>query len=222
MNPAALLALMRLVSPSLPVGAYAYSQGLEWAVEAGAVRDEASLEAWLRGVLDHSLATLDLPLLARMHAARTAGEHALAAQLDRELMAWRDCAEARLEERQTAHALARVLTEAGLAEAGEAARQGVATFAGLFALACAAWGVPARECLLGFGWSWSENQVLAGVKLVPLGQSAGQRVLSGLSQAIPPAVERAMKKDTQLSGSTPGRSMAQMRHESQDVRLFRS
>lgn len=223
MTPASLLGLLRLASPALPVGCYAYSQGLEWAVDSGAVRDEAGLERWLSGILRHALATLDLPLLARMHRSREQGDEDDAVRLDRELLAWRDSREARLEETQTGSALAKVLADSGIEAARACLGRGQATYLGMFALACAAWGIPERECLLAFSWAWAENQSLAGVKLIPLGQSAGQRVLAGLAQRIPACVDCALENPPSVPHTSAfGRSMAQLRHERQDVRLFRS
>ena len=167
MTPASLLCLLRLASPALPVGCYAYSQGLEWAVGSGAVQDEDGLERWLAGILRHCLATLDLPLLARLHRAWKQGDRDEAWRLDREVLAWRDSREARLEETQTGNALAKVLADSGV-EAAQASR-GRATYLGMFALACAAWGIPERECLLAFAWSFAENQTLAGGEAHPAG-----------------------------------------------------
>ena len=221
MTPASLLCLLRLASPALPVGCYAYSQGLEWAVGSGAVQDEDGLERWLAGILRHCLATLDLPLLARLHRAWKQGDRDEAWRLDREVLAWRDSREARLEETQTGNALAKVLADSGV-EAAQASR-GRATYLGMFALACAAWGIPERECLLAFAWSFAENQTLAGVKLIPLGQTAGQRILAKIARLIPDCAQAGQDAGSGLPHSSAfGRSLAQLRHERQGVRLFRS
>ena len=227
MTPQALLHLLRLASPALPIGGYAYSQGLEQAVQAGVVTSEESLCGWLEGLACSGLATLDLPMLVRMHRAWAMADEAaalaLALALDGELMAWRDCAEARLEERQMGGALAGILAESGLEAAKVLAVSGQATYLGAFALACAAWAIPERDGLLAFAFSWAENQVTAGVKLIPLGQKAGQRVLARLMDPLEKAVDMALKHSGEaLCSSTPGRSLAQLLHAGQHARMFRS
>lgn len=223
MTPLALLQLLRLASPALPVGGYAYSQGLEHAVQAGQVDSGESLSQWLQGLLANGLGTLDLPLLARMRLTWEAGDEAAAHALNLELLAWRDCAEARLEERQMGNSLAGVLAESGVQAAVPLLEGGAATYLGCFALACSAWGVPERDTLLAFAFNWAENQVTAGVKLVPLGQKAGQRVLAGMLAPIERAVREALEHpEDALFSSTPGRSLAQLLHAGQHARMFRS
>src|SRR5579863_337270 len=165
-DPHALLRLFHLVSPALPVGAYAYSQGLEYAVHAGWVHDEASTFDWLQGLVRHALGTLDLPLLARLHAAFRSDDAAAVQRCNAELIAARESSELRAEERHLGSALAKVLIELGLPEAS-AWRQRDPAFATLFSLAAVRWGVAAAPTLSGYAWAWCENQVLAAVKLVP-------------------------------------------------------
>ena len=223
MNPSSLLHLLRLASPALPIGGYAYSQGLEWAVHQGWVDSEQSLFLWLEGLLQNGMATLDLPMLARMHRAWSSGDEDLALALGRELLAWRDCAEARLEERQMGGSLAKILVEAGVVMAQRLVAVGSATYLGAFALACSAWNIPERDSLLAFAFSWAENQVTAGVKLIPLGQSAGQRVMARMMEPLESAVQLALEHAAEeLVSSTPGRALGQLLHANQDVRLFRS
>jgi len=223
MKPSSLLRLLRLASPALPIGGYAYSQGLEWAVRQGDVHSEESLEAWLAGILRCALATLDLPLLARMHRAWARGDERAALALGRELLAWRDCAEARREERQMGGSLAGILLEEGLPGAAALLGEGCATYPGAFALACCAWSIPERDCLLGYAFAWAESQVTAAVKLVPLGQTAGQRVLTRLTAPLERAVLAALEHgEAPLHTATPGRGLAQLLHAGQDARLFRS
>jgi urease accessory protein len=196
---------------------------LELAVHQGWVDSEQSLSLWLDGLLQNGMATLDLPLLTRMHRAWTKGDENSALALGKELLAWRDCAEARLEERQMGGSLAKVLVEAGIAPAKRLITDESATYLGAFALACSAWSIPEKDSLLAFSFSWAESQVTAGVKLIPLGQTAGQRVLARMMVAIDHAVQSALEHaDEELFSSTPGRSLAQLLHAGQDVRLFRS
>jgi urease accessory protein len=206
----------------LPVGAYAYSQGLEYAVQAGWVRDEASALEWLQGLLVQGLGTLDLPILLRLHRAWGANDAAALNYWDAQLMASRESAELRAEERHLGGALARVLKELEIPEA--LAWDGPSPcFATLFALAAVRWEIGEAQTLSGYLWAWSENQMLAAVKLVPLGQSAGQRVLYRLSAAIPQIVEQAtLIDDSAIGVGVVSQALASALHETQYSRLFRS
>jgi urease accessory protein len=222
LSPQALLRLCHLVSPALPVGAYAYSQGLEYAVQAGWVCDEASTLDWLQGLSRFGLGTHDLPLLLRLHAAWSSGEVAMVEAWNARLIAARETSELRAEERHLGQALARVLVELELPEAQPWFDRSVA-YATMFSLAAVRWQIPARETLSGLLWSWTENQVLAAVKLVPLGQSAGQRLLRRLSDAIPDIVGEAMAlPDEGIGVGVISQVLASALHESQYSRLFRS
>jgi urease accessory protein len=221
-DPQALLRLCHLVSPALPVGAYAYSQGLEYAVHAGWVHDEASTLEWLQGMSAGSLGTLDLPLLLRLHRAWSGADIPGVRHWNAQLIAARETSELRAEELHLGRALARVLVELELVEAGEWMKA-PAAFATLFSLAAVRWHIEARDAMSGYLWAWSENQVLAAVKLVPLGQSAGQRLLHRLTAAMPAIVERALTLgDAAIGVSTPSQALASALHESQYSRLFRS
>jgi urease accessory protein len=218
----ALLRLCHLVSPALPVGAYAYSQGLEYAVQAGWVHDEASMAEWLHGLSRHALATLDLPILSRLHAAWAQADDAAAADWNSRLVASRETAELRAEDLHLGRALARVLVELEIAPA-RAWREASPSFAVMFALAAVHWSIPVSSTLGGYLWTWAENQVLAAVKLVPLGQSAGQRLLHGLIGRIPPLVEHARAlPDADIGVGAIAQALASARHETQYTRLFRS
>ncbi len=218
----ALLRLCHLVSPALPVGAYAYSQGLEYAVHAGWVHDETSTLEWLQGISGASVGTLDLPILLRLHRAWSIADLPGVRHWSAQLLAARETSELRAEELHLGGALARVLVELELSEAGEWIEP-AAAFATLFSLAAARWHIDARDAMSGYLWSWSENQVLAAVKLVPLGQSAGQRLLHRLTAAMPGIVERAQALGDEAIGvGTLSQALASALHESQYSRLFRS
>lgn len=221
-EPLALLRLFHLVSPALPVGAYAYSQGLEYAVHAGWVRDEATAFDWLQGLLRAGLGTLDLPILLRLYAAWTAGDAHAVEHWNDALIAARESAELRAEERHLGGALARVLVELGIGEARDWLRRSSA-FATLFALAAVRWRIGPEATLGGYLWAWTENQVLAAVRLVPLGQSAGQRLLHELTGIAMPILERAASiPDYETGVGTVAAAIASARHELQYSRLFRS
>ncbi len=221
-SPRALVHLCQLVSPALPIGAYAYSQGLEYAVQAGWVADEADCLDWLQGLAHRGPGSLDLPLLQRLHAAWCRDDIAAVKVWNAQLLAARETSELRAEERHLGHALARVLVELGLHDA-QPWQAMDAAYATLLALAAARWQIPLRETLAGYLWAWSENQVLAAVKSVPLGQSAGQRVLRRLADAIPHIVELALAlPDEAIGVGVLLPVIASALHESQYSRLFRS
>jgi urease accessory protein len=219
----ALLRLLQLTSPSFPVGAYAYSQGLELAVERGWVSDPESLSSWVRGVLEHSLAETDLAL--SFHARRAFERNAdrEARELSRLLVALRETRELRAEERQLGASLARALVSLGVERAQDYVGSDDASYVTLFALAGVHFGVGAREAAQGFAFAWCENQVLAAARLFAFGQTAAQQVLLGLAEAIPRAVRKAeLVPRDEIGRSAVGVCMASAWHERQYSRLFRS
>jgi urease accessory protein len=219
----ALLRLLQLVSPALPIGAYHFSQGFEYAVEAGWVRDEATAADWIGGLAAHSVATLDLPILLRIHAAWTNADGAGARRWSQRLIAARETAELRAEDRHLGSALAHVLSDLGIEEAPAWLSNNDASYAALFALAASRWGISAEDAAIGYLWTWCENQVLAAIKLVPLGQRAGQRLLDRLIADIPGLVAAAAEiGDEDIGMTTPLQGIASAAHETQYSRLFRS
>ncbi|PPD03238.1 MAG: urease accessory protein UreF [Methylobacter sp.] len=219
----ALLRLLQLVSPSLPVGMYSYSQGLETAVAEGWVHDATSARDWLHAVLTRSLARTDAPILLRLMDAWQSDDSAKVLLWSETLAAFRETAELRLEDRQMGLALVRVLEGLGLAEAKAWHRHTSLTFAAMFALAAVRWRISQSEAINGYLWSWLENQVLCAIKLVPLGQAAGQGMLYELAGLIPAQTELALTLgDDDLGGSVFGLALASSRHEMQYSRLFRS
>jgi urease accessory protein len=218
-----LLRLLQLVSPGLPIGMYSYSQGFEGAVEDGVIKNDADAEEWLSGVLENGLARIDLPILVRLHAAWQSRNIDDVHHWSRTLTAYRETGELRSEDRQTGQALARLLTDLNVDEARVWRRRRDTTLAALFALAAVQWQIPLRDALIGNAWSWLENQVLCAVKLVPLGQVAGQRLLGDLARMLPDLVDRALLiADDDIGGSAFGLALTSSRHEMQYSRLFRS
>jgi urease accessory protein len=222
-----LLHLLHLASPALPIGAFHFSQGLEHAVEAGWVADEASALEWIDGIAGASLATLDLPVLLRLQAAWKQNDAGGVVRWNAFLIACRETEELRAEDRHLGAALLRVLAEMELTTelfSANAAKSVVGvSHATAFAFACARWHVEPGAALQTFAWAWIETQVLAAVKLVPLGQSAAQRMLHRLIARIPPLVEQAHKlTDSDVGISTALSAVASGRHETQYSRLFRS
>ena len=219
----ALTRLLQLVSPALPIGAFAYSQGLEQAVASGWVKDEASAAEWLLGLLEHTLASLDLPVLERLIDAWRADDPKRVDAWTAWLAACRPTRETRAEERQLGAGLSRALVAVGVTDAaGWEAREDV-TQAAMFALATARYAIPTSAALAGYAFAWAEATTSAAVRLVPLGQSAGQRLLAAAGDEIPSAVERARAlDDDELAATAPGQAIASALHEALYSRLFRS
>lgn len=222
-SPAALLRLLQLVSPALPVGAYNFSQGLEYAVEAGWVSDEQSAFEWIEGIAAQGLGRIDLPVFLRLRDAWHIQDQAAVGDWNDWLIAQRETAELRAEERHLGASLAKILVQTEIAAAESWVTNGNAAFATLFALASERWQIPSREAACGLMWSWVENQVLGAVKLIPLGQSAGQRLLDRLGARIPAIVDLAASlQDEELASGSPHQAFASLCHEMQYSRLFRS
>ena len=220
---AGLFRLLQLSSPTLPIGAFAYSQGLETVVEAGTIADETTARDYFTGVLTDGVALLDLPLLARLHAAFVAHDAGATERWSERLLASRETAERRLEDLQLGRALARLLADQGIVEAAAWKEHAFVTHAAMVALAGARFDVPEAALLASFAFSWAENQVSALSRLVPLGQLAAQRVLTAVASAIPAAIELAQAlEDADLGATLPGLALASALHETQYTRLFKS
>ncbi|MFO1429898.1 MAG: urease accessory UreF family protein [Candidatus Competibacteraceae bacterium] len=179
-----LLRLLQLVSPALPVGAYAYSQGLEQAVARAWVHDQASARDWILGLLAYPLSYQDVPVLARLYRALEADDRIGVCYWSTWLYACREAAELQREERHLGLALARLLTDLELVEAAPWREAERVCFATLFALAAVRWQIPLEQTAAGYLWAWLENQVAAATRLVPLGQTAGQQLLTQVQPAI--------------------------------------
>jgi len=219
----ALLRLFQLSSAALPIGAFAYSQGLEQAVELGDVRCKDTALRWIGGMLQRSLLSLDVPVLGRIHRALAQGDASTARRWNDYLFAARGSAELRAEERQVGTALARLLAREDVAGAADWLRGERVTLAIGYALAGIAWGASAEQVALSYTFAWAEAQVGAATRLVPLGQSDAQRVLSGLIDRAAPAIAKALDRpDHELGSTTPGQLLLSALHETQYSRLFRS
>lgn len=222
----ALTRLLQLASPALPVGAFSYSQGLEWAIEAGIVRDEATALDWIGDLLEHTLGGFEAPLLSRLIAAWQAHDADAVRRLNELYLASRESAELRAETLQMGYSLTRLLRELGdfpvdviaaLDALGEPA------FPAAWSASAAAWDIPAEQAVTAYLWAWAENQVMAALKAVPLGQSAGQRILLALGARVPAIAQRALTLEPEAwSNLAPGFAIASCRHETQYSRLFRS
>ena len=221
----ALLKLMWLASPALPVGGFSYSEGLEAAVEAGLVTDAATATTWLTNQLHLMLVRSELAVVGKAFAAWRRADIAAVAELNTWVTVTRETHEMRLQTEQMGRSLATWLTQqdADAKAAALAALPPAPTWPVAFALAASRTGAPVREALLSFAFGWAENMVQASLKAVPLGQSAGQRMLSLLVDAIPGAVDAALLLPTsQRQAFMPMLAILSSQHEVQYSRLFRS
>jgi urease accessory protein len=197
--------LLQLASPTLPVGAYSYSGGLEAAIEAGLVTDAASAQRWIGDVLEHSVMKMEAPLLLRMIEEPAASWNEM-------FLASRETAELRAETVQMGYSLNRLLPDLGI----EACPLEEPSFPAVFAHAVRAWGIAPRQALTAYLWAWLENQVMAALKAVPLGQTDGQRILLVLGARLGEVSE------DEPGNFAPGLAILSSRHETQYSRLFRS
>ena len=222
----ALVRLLQLASPTLPIGAYSYSQGLEWAVEAGTVHDAASAQAWIGDLLQFAIGPGEGAVLWRCFVALTEEDHANFSTWNAWFRASRETAELRTETEQTGTALIKLLGDLNLLDERSLALVDAAepiTLPAAFALAACASEVGAEPAVTGYLWSWLENQVLAAMKTIPLGQVAGQRLLRALGARIPQVIAALQKQeDADVASFAPGLALASARHETQYTRLFRS
>ena len=208
-----LVRLLQLASPALPVGAYSYSQGLEAAVEAGVVKDAPSAKAWIADVMAFSIARMEAPALLLLMRGNGMEE------INGRFLASRETAELRAETVQMGYSLNRLLPELGISALGF----DEPSFPAVFAHAARHWGIDPGEALAAYVWSWLENQVMAALKAVPLGQTDGQKILLELGGGIPALVEKAAAaREEGLGNFAPGLAILSARHETQYSRLFRS
>jgi urease accessory protein len=227
MSPQTLIRLLHLASPALPVGAYSYSQGLEWAVDSGVVQNEAEAGQWIADALHWSMARWEAPLVGRLVAlwGDPEGGAETIATLNDGFLAARETAELRAETVQMGYSCLKVVPELfnGMAPDARLATVREPAFPTVWSCMAAASGASSEDGVAAYLWAWLENQVMGAIKLVPLGQSAGQRLLARLSAEIPVlAREACALPESEWSNVAPGLSLASSRHETQYSRLFRS
>jgi urease accessory protein len=223
---ASLVRLLQLASPALPIGGYSYSQGLEWMVETRAVSDAASAHAWIGEMLDVVIAHGEAPVVVRLCSLAQQGQWSDFARWHAWFRASRETSELLAETQQMGGALAKLIVDLGIAD--DAVRDAIVendpvALPGAYALAARAMSIHPREAATAYLWSWLENQVLAAVKAVPLGQVAGQKILLAIGGRIPRVVDAAAAMDDEdVTSFAPGLAYASARHETQYSRLFRS
>jgi len=195
--------LLQLASPTLPVGAYSYSQGLESAIEAGIVKDAETAQAWIGDVLELSVVRMEAQVLRKQIAAPSQ-------ELNDFFVATRETAELRAETLQMGGSLAKLLGETSIKDPA---------YPTAFALAVRRWEIDPRHAVVAYVWSWLENQVMAALKAVPLGQTAGQKILLELGARLESIPELPVEA---WSNFAPGLAHLSSLHETQYSRLFRS
>lgn len=218
-----LIRLLQLASPTLPVGAYTYSQGLEWAVESGVIGNESAALSWIGDSLAFGCASFEAVYLAGMMVAWRCDDLPRLTVLDAEFIASRETAELRAETLQMGHSLARLLIDLGDFSVQRLAAFSAPSFPLAWSYAAASWSISTEEAVTAYLWAWAENQVMATMKAVPLGQTAGQRMLFELGHRLPELASKALDTPVDLTHNyLPAFSIACSRHETQYTRLFRS
>ena len=224
-KPDTLFDCLHLSSMALPVGGFAYSQGLEQAIESGVITDYASAKRWISDCALHNLAKQECVLWHQVFEAAAAENAQEIIRLNDLLFALKETAELRLESRQMGQSLANLFSKWPQANwLCEIKPEPVGwTYTAAHASLCAAVGLKPATGLASFLWAWCENQVLCVVKHLPLGQSQGQALLQELKPLLDQALHRALSENPiEFGSATAGFAINSARHETQYSRLFRS
>jgi urease accessory protein len=222
----ALYRLMTWMSPAYPVGAFSYSGGIEWAVEAGDIRSAETLCGWLTTMIRHGSVSCDAAIFVHAHRAAADGEDEALAVVAELAAAYIGSKERFLETTAQGRAFLQITRAAWPTPALDhlvAAWHGPLAYPVVVATACAGHDIALVPALHAFLHSVVSNLVSAGVRLIPLGQTDGQRVLVALEAPIAQTAERALVTAIDdIGAATPRADIAGMRHETQYTRLFRS
>lgn len=227
-NDTTLLLLLQLASPTLPVGAYSYSEGLEALVDQGQVNNSATLEHWLIQELRYGAIRLEAAMLVRGYQAMQNQDWNALKTWNQWLSAARETEELRLQSWQMGRSLLRLLTDLEpplwLDPVCQRSLQTEGcNFAIAYAIGAATWQIDLQPAVLAYLHSWASNLVSAGVKLIPLGQTAGQQLILNLQISLQQAIGDAfLLTDDQVGSCGWGLALASMAHECQYSRLFRS
>jgi urease accessory protein len=213
---------MRLASPSLPVGTYSYSQGLEYACNTGWVKDEKTASNWIKGVLHHGIESLDVPIIREIYHSLMSKDIKQAVWWSNYLLASRESYELRLQDKQQGLALIKLLNDIKILDEEEFPHNEI-SYALIFVAASIKWEISLEECVHGYIWSWLENQVTSAIKLLPLGQTSGQRMLDKLISGLPESISYGLSiPNDDICSTCYGYGIASALHETQYTRLFRS
>ncbi len=223
MASTSLIRLLQLSSSVLPVGGFTYSQGVEYAVECGWLTTEQDLHDWLMDLIQSNLQLLDVPVLVRLYQACEQGDELALIHWVQQLIAYRETSELRAEEQNRGRAMTKLLMDLEFEQAFKWKSTLNKTQLAGMALAGQQWQIDIDELIQGYAWSWLENMVISGVKLIPLGQAAGQRILRDLAEPLSNACKFGIQLcDADIGSSTPALAYASAMHETQYTRLYRS
>ncbi len=225
MRSMALIRLLQLSSQALPIGGYSHSQGLEAAIDQRVVTDEGSLLRWISDVLEFSMNSFEVPSMLSMAAAWARNDPAAIAALNEEFLATRESAEIRAAAVQMGFSLCSLVCTLphqppGIIGTLRSIRE--PSLPCVWSAATTAWEIEPRDSVLGYLWTWAENQVLVAMKAVPIGQSAGQRVLLAMGSRIAAHSSDDYCNGDDYSNFSPGLAILSSQHETQYSRLFRS
>lgn len=217
---------MTWLSPAYPVGAFSYSAGIEWAVEAGDIKSAEMLRHWLQVMLTSGVSMSDGIFFSQAHRAIACGNDSALMEVAELAAAFAPTRERHSETIALGRAFLEVTSAAWPCDALGYLRKiwsGPFAYPIVVAVACAGHGIPLAPALQGFLTAVVSNWVSAGMRLIPLGHTDGQRVLGGLEPVIAVATQRALAAQLDDVGTATFRAdLASMRHETQYTRLFRS
>jgi urease accessory protein len=223
---AALYRLMTWLSPAFPVGAFSYSSGIEWAVEAGDITDAAALRDWLAAMLAEGSGFCDGVFLAQAHRAVSRHDDAALRETAELAAAFVPSRERQLETTTQGRAFIEIARSAWSCEGLDeviAACDGPIVYPVAVGLVSAAHAIPLAPAMHGFLHALVSNWISAGARLIPLGQTDSQRVLAALEPVVVSTAKRALESGLDdLASATFRADLASLRHESQYTRLFRS
>jgi urease accessory protein len=226
MGDASVLPLLVWLSPTYPVGSYAYSHGLEWAAEAGDIADETTLAAWLADLLQHGAGRTDAILLAAAHRAATAADPLALAEVNDLALALAPSQELRLETRQQGRSFLDATLAAwptALLSSLALDLDGEVAYPVAVGVAAASHGIPLVPTGEAYLLAFMQNLVSAALRLAPIGQTAGTRVLAGLAPAVAVLAQEVNDLGLDDIGSATFRAdLGSFLHETQYTRLFRS
>ncbi len=218
-----LMRLLQLASSALPVGAYSYSEGLEYLVDSGKIDNSDRLQHWLTQELRYGSIRMEAAILVRAYQAIASQDMDALCYWNDWLSAARETEELRHQSWQMGQSLVRLLQNLQPSLDWSLAKDKNYNFAIAFAIAAERWQIDLETTAIGYLYSWVSNLVGAGVKLIPLGQTAGQQMLLDLQPHIADTAKEVMYlADNELEACTWGLSLASMAHETQYARLFRS
>jgi urease accessory protein len=222
---AALYRLMTWLSPAFPVGAFSYSSGIEWAVEAGDITDAASLRDWLAAMLSEGSGFCDAVFLAQAHRAASAQDEAVLREITELAAAFVPSRERQLETSTQGRAFIEIARSAWACDGldGMVAACGGMVYPVAVGVVSAGHAVPLEPAMHAFLHAVVSNWISAGARLVPLGQTDSQRILARLEADVAATAKRALEASLDDLGSATFRAdLASLRHETQYTRLFRS